>query len=70
MQCNVCGEDKPEEKFNLVHKKYRRKTCRACLYERDFKSSKIPRVKTVRKFSGIECKITRTGRVSYRKDSE
>jgi len=46
MLCKVCGKPGSFGK--------RSKICRKCIYDRDFKSTNIPCVKPVKKFSGIE----------------
>ena len=45
MLCKVCGKEGSFNKRSLV--------CRKCIYDRDFKSTRLPR-RPVKKFSGIE----------------
>jgi len=58
--CKVCGKSGSFGKRSLV--------CRKCLYDRDFKSTKIPR-KPVKKFTGIE-PVSMRSKVSFRKSNE
>ncbi len=61
MLCKVCGKPGSFGK--------RSKVCRKCIYDRDFKSTSIPRNKPVKKFSGIE-PVGMQSKVSFRKSSE
>ena len=51
--CKICGEEKPITSFKKVHAIYRQNTCNKCIYNANYKSTKLPRT-PVKKFTGIE----------------